>query len=470
MSQRTNYLLKNMGILAISNFATKFLTVFLVPLYTGILTTTEYGIFDLVSTSVGLLLPILTLNITDAIMRFSLEQSWSKSDIGRIGVKYVLYSSAIVFIGLLFAYWLNIVPSINQYCGYFFLYYFCSAMTSFLSQYAKGCEKVKTIGIAGVIGTVLTVALNILFLVVVKIGLHGFFLASILSQGAVVIYYGASLGLIEKIRTGQRNKALEQQMLKYSAPLVSVTIGWWVNSAADKYVVSYLCGVDSNGILAVSYKLPTIMNSLQNIFTQAWQISAVKEYGSEDTGLFYGETFKRANLIMCAACSWLILLSIPVSSVLFAKEFFAAWQYAPFLLISSVINNASGMLGPILSAKKMTKPIALSAIYGAGANIIMNIAFVYLIGVQGATIATVISSFIIYAVRKRAVAGDIRIDGYGVVLITWVLLCVQAVIEIYTTFWWTEIILMIVMLALNRKGIAEMFEKIVTTIQKRLKV
>ena len=99
--------------------------------------------------------------------------------------------------------------------------------------------------------------------------------------------------------------------------------------------------------------------------------------------------------------------------------------------------------------------MAMSAIYGAGANVVMNIAFVYLIGIQGATIATVISSFIIYWVRKRAVSDEIRIEGYRIALITWFLLCIQAVFEIYTPFWWAEIILMIVMLALNWNGIKQ---------------
>ena len=41
------YLAKNIGVLAISNFATKILSFFLVPLYTSILSTSEYGTYDL---------------------------------------------------------------------------------------------------------------------------------------------------------------------------------------------------------------------------------------------------------------------------------------------------------------------------------------------------------------------------------------------------------------------------------------
>ena len=192
------------------------------------------------------------------------------------------------------------------------------------------------------------------------------------------------------------------------------------------------------------------MNTLQNIFIQAWQLSALKEYGNDKTALFYGRIFNFVNFMMCAACSWLIILTKVLAHLLFAKDFFAAWVYVPFLLISSVFNCSSGLLGPILAAKKASKSMAMSAVYGAGANLIMNTLFVYLIGVQGAVIATAISSLIIYAVRKKAVGDEIQIDEYPVVLITWALLCVQAVLEIYTPFWWLEAVLMGVMLYLNR--------------------
>lgn len=85
------------------------------------------------------------------------------------------------------------------------------------------------------------------------------------------------------------------------------------------------------------------------------------------------------------------------------------WQYVPFLLIASVLNCASGLLGPIPSAKKNSKAMMWSALIGAIANIIMNIAFVSIIGLRGATIATVICSYIIYVARKVTVGKDITI-------------------------------------------------------------
>lgn len=96
MKERSKFLFKNMGILTISNFSSKILVFLLVPLYTSVLTTSEYGIYDLIISTVSLLFPILTLNITDAVMRFLMEKNSDKNNIAMIGVKYILLSSVLI--------------------------------------------------------------------------------------------------------------------------------------------------------------------------------------------------------------------------------------------------------------------------------------------------------------------------------------------------------------------------------------
>lgn len=450
---RTKYLLKNMGILTISNFASKILIFLLVPLYTTVLSTVEYGTYDLAVSTVTLLYPILSLNIVDAVMRFSMDKEYSKEKIAVIGFKLILISIVIFAVGMILFNKFKIWPEINGLEGFVFLYYFSYVFNQFLIQFAKGLECVREMGIAGVISTFAMVGGNIFFLLVLKEGLPGFFLANIIAQGISAIYLLIKLKLWVYLKNLNVEKTLIWEMLVYCLPLLASTIGWWVNSASDKYVVAFMLGVSANGILSVSYKIPQIINVVQSIFIQAWQISAIKEYGEKDTARFYGKTFLIINVFMCAACSWLILLTRPLAYLMYAKDFFQAWQYVPFLLISSVFNCASGLLGPILSAQKNSKAMMWSAIIGASVNMIMNITLVHYIGIQGATIATLICSIIIYEVRKIAVGKDIIIERYKVVIVTWLLLCVQAFVEIYLKACVIEITLMIVMLIINKKNL-----------------
>ena len=45
-------------------------------------------------------------------------------------------------------------------------------------------------------------------------------------------------------------------------------------------------GIGANGILSVANKIPSILNVFVGMFGQAWQISAIKEYGEKQSGEF----------------------------------------------------------------------------------------------------------------------------------------------------------------------------------------
>lgn len=449
MDNKGKSLLKNVGILTISNFASKILVFLLVPLYTSVLTTNEYGTYDLVVTTISLLFPILTLNIVDALMRFMLDKNYDKNQIASNGLLFCLIGIVLGAAVLFVLHTLNLYEGIQGLEILIFLYYVFYILNQYMIQFAKGLDNVMDMAVAGVMGTLVMIGSNIFFLLLFKSGLKGFFVANILCQALPSTYLIIRLKLWKYINSKINDKQLTRDMLLYSVPLIASAVGWWVNSGSDRYVVTFFCGVAANGVLSVAYKIPTILNTFQGIFIQAWQISAIKEYGENDTAGFYGQTFVTINLLMCVACSWLIILTKPLAQLLYAKDFYAAWQYVPFLLIASVLNCASGLLGPILAAKKNSKAMMWSALIGAVANIILNIALVYIIGIQGATIATVICSYIIYVVRKIAVGKDMTIERYSTILLTWLLLSAQATVEIYVGKWWIEVFIMIVLLIIN---------------------
>ena len=62
MNSRAKYLLKNTGIFAIGALGTRVISFFLVPFYTYILSTEEYGTVDLIFTLCTLVVPVITFN------------------------------------------------------------------------------------------------------------------------------------------------------------------------------------------------------------------------------------------------------------------------------------------------------------------------------------------------------------------------------------------------------------------------
>jgi O-antigen/teichoic acid export membrane protein len=72
------------------------LSFFLVPLYTSILSTAEYGKYDLVNTTVSLLIPVLTINISVAVFRFSIDGKNQWKDVFSVGLRYLGIGTSIV--------------------------------------------------------------------------------------------------------------------------------------------------------------------------------------------------------------------------------------------------------------------------------------------------------------------------------------------------------------------------------------
>ena len=102
MDSKYKYLGKNIGLLTLSSFGTKLLSFFLVPLYTHLLSTTDYGIYDIFSTTISLAIPILTINIHDGVLRFLLDKDeQDNKSIFSAGMSLIAVSSLVVCLATL---------------------------------------------------------------------------------------------------------------------------------------------------------------------------------------------------------------------------------------------------------------------------------------------------------------------------------------------------------------------------------
>ena len=393
------YLIKNIGILTISNFATKFLSFFLLPLYTGVLSTEEYGTFDLYSTTISLLYPILSICVSDSVIRFLLERNNDKESVISISAKYVVVSIAAFL--LLFAVNVitNAVPELNAYKILFILVYVVTVLNSWLSGVARGQERVKDISLASIISSIGTILLNIIFLVWMKFGIVGYFLATILGTSMSIIYYAYVTNIFQSIHTATKDYNLDKEMRKYGTGLMVNSISWWVNNSLDKYMVLYMCGIAANGLISVAYKLPTVLSTIQNLFEQAWVLSAVKKYNKEDADGFFVRTYNLYGFVMAIATSSIIMFTKILSALLFKKDFYGAWSMIPFFTIAVVFSAAAGFCGGVFAAQKRTDIISKTTFIGAIVNTILNAILIFSFGVIGGAIATMISNAVVMIVR-----------------------------------------------------------------------
>ena len=401
-------LAKNIGLLTLANFGTKILTFLMVPLYTSVLTTQEYGIYDVVFNTICVLVPLFTQNIIDAVLRFSMGEGRNKKDVFSIGIKHFLISLMPVSFALIMNYVFQCSAALSQLSPFVMLMFVSHALSGIVVYYARGLNKFSDVAIASVINCILIIVCNVLFLLVFQWGLSGYFLANIIGPLFQSVYLLIRVNPKE-IQPFRVDKELEQEMLAYSRPMIANSLAWWVNSVSDRYIVTIFCGVGINGIYSVASKIPAILNTIQNIFGQAWVVSAVEEFDPEDSNGFFAKMYAGYNCTVVIACSAIIACNIPLASLLYANEFFEAWQFVPYLTIAIVFGSLVGYAGGILASVKDAKEFARSSVVGALTNLILNLITVPLIGALGAAISTLVSYWLVWVLRMKTLKNYIKL-------------------------------------------------------------
>ena len=406
--EKYRYFLKNIGLMTLSNFASKILSFLLVPLYTSVLSTADYGLYDIYTTTAFLLVPLLSGAVSQAALRFSMDATSDRSQVFSEAIRIFMQASLVIVAVVAINYWFNLIPLFNEYPGYFVLYYVFCLLSDILLSFARGIDRIFDVAIAGIISSAIIIALNVALLLVIPMGVSGYFIANISAFVAVSIYLIIRLKLWNYVTIG-RNKALSKEMAEYSKPLIFDQIAWWINNVSDRYIVTWICGAAANGIYSVAFKIPSILNVFQSIFNQAWTLSAVKEI-NESSGEFYSKIYSIYNCGLVLLCSLLLVGDKIVARILYANDFYQAWQYAPLLTISVVFSCLCGVFEGIFAAAKETKTLASTTIVGAAINIAMNLVLVRYYGPLGAAFSTMVSYGLVWFARLKKASSIVHLN------------------------------------------------------------
>lgn len=396
--KRGKELIGNTLIIAIGNFSTKIISFFLLPLYTTILTTSDYGTYDLLVTIATFLIPIITMLMEESMFRFLIDCKTEEKKTKVIS-QATIYSliSTIVFCVLIFI----ISLFINfPYKYLFILYIFSLVCVALRNAITRGLSKIKLFSLSNFINSLLTIILNIYFIAVLKIGVKGLFLAYIFSALITSFYVFYKIGIRKYINFRKLEKKKTIEMLKYSIPLVPNSISWGIINLSDRIIVSTLIGSSANGIYSMSYKFPTIMDTVYGFFYTAWKESAAKTVKDSDSEEFYNKIYDALKNFMWSVTIVIISLIPFIFNILVKKEFASAYLYIPILMVAMYYSNISGFYGGIFSAFKETKIMGISTVVGAILNISIDLFLIKYIGIWAAAVSTLISTFCVYLLRK----------------------------------------------------------------------
>lgn len=272
MSKQTE-LAKNTFILTVGKICTQFLSFFLLPLYTGILTAAEYGTVDIIITYTTLLTHVVLLGVDQAIFRFLVDVRNDEEGRRRIVTTALLFAlgqilaAAIIFIPICLA-----VKS--EYTIYLLLNVIASICINMMLQTARGFGDIKGYSFGSFLAAALQILGNILLLVAIPLGIRGMLIAMISGNMLAAIYLSLRNRIYKYLSFRSFSKDMFTRIMKYSLPLVPNALSWWILQASDRTIVMLMLGQAMNGQLTVAHKFSNIFYLIYQIFHMSWMESA----------------------------------------------------------------------------------------------------------------------------------------------------------------------------------------------------
>lgn len=396
MENKNQRLVNNTIIFMIGNIGSKFIQFLLVPLYTYTLTTSEYGVTELVLTAANLLMPIFSISIADGLLRFGLDKKLDCNSVLKNSM-IIVFSGSILSIICIPLYSVNTI--LKDWIVYFLLILNLRTYRDVLAIFLKIKDKNRLFAIDSMLYTFELCGLSIVFLVWLNMGIAGYFMAYVVSNAFSLVFLLVIGHHIDALKRGSIDKKIIIDLIKYSVPMILNGIAWWVTNASDRFMLQWLMTESDVGIYSVAAKLPSFITTFTGVFNQAWIISSVIEYDNENEKRFYSKTFHRYYVILFIGAACLLSIIKPFMRVYVSQDYYIAWKYAIFLICSAIVSGIAAFTAGIYSATKKNINVMLTTLAGAVANIILNLILIPRIGIMGAAIATYVSWAVIAITR-----------------------------------------------------------------------
>lgn len=431
MKEREKKLAKNTIMVAIGKICTQFISFFLLPLYTAMLSTEDYGIVDLLNTYVTLLIPIFFLQTDQAAFRFLIDVREDEEKKKTIITTIIINILKQILIFLVFFILASIFIK-NEYKYFLMTNVIASMCSNLFLQISRGLGDTKTFSIGSFIAGASNIIFNVIFIVPFKLGATGMLLANLLANVSCIIYVFFKKKLYKYIKFKEYNKELRKKMYKYSIPLIPNQLSWWIVNTSDRLIISYILGVGLNGIYSVANKFSSMCIAAFNIFNITWAESASIHIKDKDNSEFFsGIINKTLKLFISLALGIIACMPFVFKLLVTGEGYNDAYYQIPILMLSAIFSIIVSLLGSIYVALKKSGEIAKTSILAGIINILVNLLLIKFIGLYAASISTLVAYLAMALYRYIDVQKYVKIKIEKKLIITSIILAILITIIYY---------------------------------------
>lgn len=447
--------LKDFIIYGFASVIGKVAAVFLMPIYTSVLTQEEYGAMALITSVKGIIDLFSNLNIHSGVARDYKEEGIDRTRLVSTGLYSILGLSISVFAILVStqSFWQETVFELDSRFSVAFFIMLLSIPTGSTLSYFAILTRFKRKPILYSIGTLVQLLIQIIVSVIgvvyLRYGIASIFAGILCGEMFGILYFT----YINRSNIGFTfEKSYLKRVLLFSIPTLPAILAGWIDSSIGQIIIGKYISKADLGVYSVALQLASVFSFISIALQNVWGPYLYENYKKEG---FINEV---KNLYMAIV---LVLTIIAVSVSLFSKEiilllsnssYLNASQYFTLLCIPMCIYLLFPMATSGISISRDTKYIGISYVIGSIMNIIFMILLMPQMGIISVPVSLGISRIttylILYYVSKNK--GVIVLpNGVLIILVLSILICyflntmnVNLVCRIVLTFVTDVVILM----------------------------
>ena len=397
---------KEAAIYGLSSIVGRFLNFLLVPFYTNILLPSEYGVIANLYAYIAFAAVLFGYGMDAAYMRFvaSLEIGDKKQNFSipfiSVAVTSFLFSTALHANAGFVAEVIGIPAEQSSLIRFaaWVLFFDAVALVPYASLRME--NKAGTFASIRIVNIVLTIVLNVVFLVAFEMRAEGILLANVLASALTLIIL---LRWIIPNITVPFSSRLYKELLRFGLPYVPAGLASIAMQVIDRPILKMLTNDATVGVYQANYRMGVFMMLVVGMFDYAWRPFFLKHADKPDAKPLFSRVF---TLFSVVAMTLLVLLTlfiedlirIRIGSVFFIHpDYWSGAVIIPVILLAYVFNGAyvNFLVGIYLEKKTSILPI----VFGLGAlvNVIANFLLIPEFGIMGAAYATLLS-YVVLAV------------------------------------------------------------------------
>jgi O-antigen/teichoic acid export membrane protein len=265
---------KTTFIYGVGQMLNRFLSFFLLPVFTSYLTPTDYGIISLLGLISFVVTSIFSLGFGMSLGVCYFDRNTREDKDATIWTSLLFLSGSSLCLATLSVVFASNVSWMifhsQQYAGLVTISLLGTCL-SILYQpfmlYLQFEERAKTFVIITTMSSFITIGISIIMVVILKKGVQGLIEGQLMAQSATLALFILLIGTRITFRFSWR---IGNELLRHGIPVVPSFAFLFILKHGNKYILQWFEGLDAVGIYTIGFSIGLVMDLLVSGFTRAW--------------------------------------------------------------------------------------------------------------------------------------------------------------------------------------------------------